>query len=157
MKNINYTTNMMVFRDCYLVSKEGERFKFTDIEDLNKCIKEATKAICGFLGKGYDDNGQGMKKEEWEISDEPMPVFTGDAKEILKQKQDWEKQQEDRIKKCRNYEHSQMKTFLQVFGEPVAKSYTENSMRLQSKLINSLIAARKEINNDQGSLYRRNT
>lgn len=127
---IDYITNMVEFRNKYLVSNDGELFEFSDTSDIDKCTTEATKAICGFLGKGYDDNGLGLKKEEWELRDNGAD------------------EDDPEVKKCRNYEHSQIKKFLFTFGEPVAKSYSDNSMRLQSKLINSLIAARKEINND---------
>lgn len=125
---IEYITNMVEFRNKYLVSNDGEAFRFTDVNDIPKCIKEATKAICGFLGKGYEENGLGLKKEEWELRDNGAD------------------ENDSEVKKCRNYEHSQMKKYLLTFGEAVAKSYTDNSMRLQSKLINSLIAARVEIN-----------
>lgn len=119
---------MVEFRDEYLVSTDGEKFRFTDTSDISKCIKEATKAICGFLGKGYEDNGLGLKKEEWELRDNGSD------------------ENEPEVKKCRNFEHSQMKKYLFILGEEVAKSYTDNSMRLQSKLINSLIANREDIN-----------
>lgn len=127
---IDYITNMVEFRNEYLVDNEGNKFRFTDPSDISKCIKEATKAICGFLGRGYEDNGLGLKKEEWELRDNGAD------------------ENDPEVKKCRNFEHSQMKKYLLLFGELVSKSYTDNSMRLQSKLINSLIAAREEINND---------
>lgn len=129
MKIIKYTTNMVEFRDIYLVSPDGEKFKFTDTNDIDKCIKEATKAICGFLGKeGYEGNGLGLKKEE------------GDLYEEGKEEND------PAVKKARNFEHSQIKKYLFTFEELVDKNWRPNCMRLQSKLVNSLIGAREEIN-----------